>query len=92
MVAKEQAKKLIEKFGASTLAVSVNSLPRSISLMSGCTGSGMLELVAHALIAEMNAIWAGDVCDPICVTQQTSAFDGFGLDCELLGFMLNCST
>ena len=58
---------LVGKFGYEALAVSVRSLPRTIVLMSGCTGSGMMELVAHALIAEMNAVWGGD-CDTISVT------------------------
>ena len=45
---------LTNKFGYGSTGMVVQSLPRKLVIMSACTGTGMLELAAHAVAAEFN--------------------------------------
>ena len=51
---KDQFKQLETIFGKDSLAATFDSLPRNISLMSACTGSGVFELVAESVVSYMN--------------------------------------
>lgn len=45
---------VVAGFGFESIAVNVQSVPRQIQVMTACTGTGMCELAASALIAELN--------------------------------------
>lgn len=45
---------VVADFGFESIAINVQSVPREIQVMTACTGTGMCELAASALIAELN--------------------------------------
>ena len=51
---------VVADFGFESIAINVQSVPREIQVMTACTGTGMCELAASALIAEIHcAAYAG---------------------------------
>ena len=45
---------LVADFGFKTIAMKIQTIPKEICVMTACSGSGMCELVASAIAAEMN--------------------------------------
>lgn len=68
--------------GKESLATTFDSLPRSISLMSACTGSGVFELVAESVANYMNANYVSKSAPKFQVQLSVETFLGHEIDID----------